>query len=80
MASSVLIKVSRDEEERARIMRQEKTDLDWASYMADAEEKGIEKGLEKGIEKGRAEEKQKIIELLKSGKSPEEIIKEYEGR
>ena len=64
MASSVLVKVSKDEEERARILRQEKTEMDWASYMAEAEEKG----------------EQKIIELLKSGKSPDEIIKEYANR
>ena len=34
MANSVLIKVSRDEEERARIMRSEKIELDYQSYMA----------------------------------------------
>ena len=36
---------------------------------------GMEKGIEKGIEKGRLEAEQNIINLLKSGKSPEEIIK-----
>ena len=33
MASSVLMTVSRDEEERARIMRDEKIELDYQSYM-----------------------------------------------
>ena len=39
----------------------------------DAKQVWYEEGLEKGEQKGE----QKIIELLKSGKSPEEIIKEY---
>ena len=50
MASGVLVKVSRDEEERARIMRQEKTELDWISYMAYAKEEGHAEGLEKGLQ------------------------------
>ncbi|MDR2965142.1 MAG: Rpn family recombination-promoting nuclease/putative transposase [Treponema sp.] len=36
-----------------------------------------EEGLEQGIATGREEGEQKIINLLQSGKSPEEIIKEY---
>ena len=39
-------------------------------------EEGMEEGIEKGIQKG----KQEIIELLKSGKSPEEILTEYDGK
>ena len=47
MASSVLMTISNDEEERARIMRAEKTELDYISYMALAEEEGHEKGFKK---------------------------------
>ena len=36
---------------------------------------GMEKGMAEGIEKGRAEGEQNIINMLKSGKSAEEIIK-----
>ena len=36
-----------------------------------------EEGLEEGIEKGNKKGKQEIINLLISGKSPEEIIREY---
>ena len=64
MASSVLMTISRDEEELARILRKEKTELDYISFMAQAKEDG----------------QQTIIELLKSGKSPEEIILEYEKK
>jgi predicted transposase/invertase (TIGR01784 family) len=83
MAGSVLIKVSKDEEERARIMRDEKIELDYQHYMVTAKREGIEIGIEEGIEIGekRGEQRgeQKIINLLKSGKSPEEIIRDYSG-
>ena len=69
MASSLLIKVSRDEEERARIMRDEKIELDYQSYMTYAKEEGIEIGEKRGHTK--------IIVLLKAGMSPEEIIKKF---
>ena len=62
MASEVLLTISRDEIERARILREEKTELDWNYYMNYAKEEG----------------RQEILDLLKSGKSPEDIIKEFE--
>jgi len=61
MASSVLVKVSKDEEERARIMRQEKTEMDWASYMAEAEKEGQEK------------ERQKFLEMINKVSSLDEL-------
>ena len=83
MASEVLLTISRDEEERARIMRAEKTELDYISYMAWAKEegqiKGHAEGLAEGIAEGRAEGiaegRLEIHKLLKSGKSPDEILK-----
>ena len=56
-------------------------------WQQEAREDGIEIGREEGIgigrEEGRAEERKKerkyFLELLKSGKSPEEIIKIYEN-
>ena len=65
MASEVLISISKDEEERARHRSREKFLLDMQSEMVYAKREGIKEG------------EQKIIELLKSGKSPEEIIREY---
>ena len=43
-------------------------------FMEARYEEGIEVGIEQGIGKGE----QNIINLLKSGKSPEEIIKDYD--
>jgi uncharacterized protein (DUF433 family) len=37
----------------------------------------MKQGIQEGIQQGMLHGKQEIIELLKSGKSPEEIIAEY---
>jgi predicted transposase/invertase (TIGR01784 family) len=63
MASEVLMSISRNEEERMRILSEEKYILDRQS--------------EKAYE--RKEGRKEILELLKSGKSPEEIIRDYGG-
>ena len=139
MASSVLMTVSNDEEERARIMRDEKIELDYQSEMAYMRKlisehllekifaesdmqfsrektqeiiqkklyeylpeevcfrmlkmlnrgKSLEEILGNGIGgilenqvaghvKSHAQGQQEIINLLKSGKSPEEIIKSFD--
>jgi predicted transposase/invertase (TIGR01784 family) len=86
MASEVVMTISRDEHERARLLNQEKSELDYQSRMAEAvligtaqgqaigEAIGLEKGEAIGLEKGE----QNIINLLKSGKSPKEIIAAYD--
>jgi hypothetical protein len=61
MASEVLMTISKDEIERARLRSEEKFVLDTQSKLVHAKREG----------------KQEIINLLKSGKSPEEIIREY---
>ena len=63
MASEVLLNISRDEAERARLMSEYKYQLDMQSKLVHAKREG----------------RQEVVELLKSGKSPEEIIKEYGG-
>ena len=84
MASEVLMTVTKDEIERARLLSEFKYELDMQSLRVDAKregrQEGIEEGRQEGIQKGRQEGKQEIIELLKSGKSPEEIIKAYEDK
>ena len=67
MASEVLLTISRDEEERARLMSEYKYQLDMQSKLVHAKRQGEQEG------------EKRIIELLKSGKSPEEIIREYDG-
>jgi predicted transposase/invertase (TIGR01784 family) len=81
MASEVLMTISRDEHERARLLNQEKSELDYQSRMAEAVQKGTQQGIQQGIQQGEKQGIKKgernIVELLKSGKSPEEIIAEY---
>ena len=78
MASEVLMTISKDEAERFRLMSEEKYQLDMQSKLAYARQQAIKKGMEKGIEKGIEKGMKKIIELLKSGKTPDEIISEYD--
>jgi flagellar biosynthesis/type III secretory pathway protein FliH len=43
-------------------------------------QKGLQRGMQKGLQEGKQEMKQEIISLLKSGKSPEEIIRDYSDK
>ena len=60
-----MLEISRDEEERARLMSEYKYQLDIQSKLVHAKRQGREEG------------HKDILELLKSGKPPEEIIREY---
>ena len=71
MASEVLLNISRDEVERARLMSEYKYQLDIQSKLVDAKREGRNEGEKRG--------RNEIIDLLKSGKSPEEVIREYGG-
>ena len=77
MASDVLISISKDQIERARLMSEEKYELDLQSWITTARQEGKQEGKQEGRKEGKQEGKQEIIELLKRGKSPEEIIREY---
>jgi hypothetical protein len=65
MASEILMSISKDEAEKARLLSEYKYQLDLQSKLVHAKRQG------------RQEERQEIIKLLKSGKSPEEILREY---
>jgi predicted transposase/invertase (TIGR01784 family) len=65
MASGVVMGWTQEEKEALWAMSREKAELDYQSRMAYAKQQGLQQG------------ERKIIELLKSGKSPEEIIAEY---
>ena len=71
MASEVLMTISRDEVERARLMSMEKYELDTKSRINYAKREGIDIGIHKG--------EKNIIDLLKNGISPEDIIKNYDA-
>jgi predicted transposase/invertase (TIGR01784 family) len=85
MASEVLMSISKDEVERARLMSEYKYQLDLQSKITYAKRQGLQEGEAKGMEKGRKEGRnegklegrQEILDLLKSGKSAEEIIRGY---
>ena len=68
MASEILKSISKDEKERFRLMSEEKYQLD------------IQNELTHAKREGRREAEQKMIDLLKSGKSPEEILETLERR
>jgi hypothetical protein len=61
----VLMTISKDDVERARLMSELKYELDTQSRLVHAERKGLAKG------------RQEVIDLLKNGKSPEDIIRDY---
>jgi len=69
MASEVLISISKDEIERARLMSEYKYELDLQSKMVYAKRQGLQEGRQEG--------RQEILDLLKNGKSVEEIIKDF---
>ena len=85
MANEVLQSISKDEIERERLMSELKNRLDYQSERAyerkagrkEGREEGLREGLKKGQKKGQQIGEQKIINLLKSGVSPEDILREY---
>jgi len=95
MASEVLLDISRNEHERARLLSEYKYQLDIQSKLVHAKREGRKEGEKKGRQEGekigrqegekigrqegRQEGEQRIIELWKSGKSLDEVIKEYGG-
>ena len=74
LANEALYRVSRDEIERARIMREEKTELDYISYMTYEREEGRNEGRDEG----RKIEREYVMELLNQGLSNEEIKQRLE--
>ena len=80
MAKDIVINITKEERERARRLSEEKYILDTQTKIAVAEQRGEQKGMQIGEKRGEKRGEKKILELLKSGKSPEEIIREYEGK
>jgi predicted transposase/invertase (TIGR01784 family) len=68
--------VSGDEESLRIYEMREKALSDWTSGVNHARREGIKEGKAEGMKEGKAEGRAEIIELLKSGKTLEEIIKE----
>jgi predicted transposase/invertase (TIGR01784 family) len=79
MASKVLITISKDEIERARLMSEYKNQLDLQSKLVYAKrtglKKGMAKGLQKGLEKGRTQGITEIARnMVKMGLPVETIV------
>jgi flagellar biosynthesis/type III secretory pathway protein FliH len=70
MVGEVLLTISRDEEERARLESEFKYELDRQCEMEDARRAGVAEGratgLAEGIVKGRAEERREMVRRLKA--------------
>ena len=78
MASDVLVAFTKDEIEYFHQESKLKYELDVQSKLVYAKRQAEKKGRDEGRKEGRLEERQDVINLLKSGKSLEQIIKEYE--
>jgi predicted transposase YdaD len=73
LAYNLYMDFCKEEAERARLMSESKYQMDTQSKIGHARREGRQEGREEGKLEGREE----IIELLKSGKSPEEILRDY---
>ena len=70
MASQVLVSISRDEHERARLLSEYKYIVDTQSKVVQAERDGRRKGWRKGLHKGRRKGKREgILEIARTLKS-----------
>ena len=70
MASEVLLTISKDEVERARLMSEYKYELDTQSKLVHAKREGIKEGMQQGIERGK---EKSAKNLLAKGMPIEEI-------
>jgi len=85
LASEELITITKDDIERARLFSETKYQLDMQNRYVHAKREGRREGLmegrQEGLQEGRLEGikegEQKIIDLLKSGKSPDDIIRDH---
>jgi predicted transposase/invertase (TIGR01784 family) len=80
-AVDTLYELSGDEQVRAEFEMRQKAWRDRMSqiegYYQEGLQEGLQEGEQKGLQEGEQKGMQKILELLKDGKSPEEILKEY---
>jgi predicted transposase YdaD len=73
MASEVLITISRDEVERARLLSEYKYEVDMQSHIVNAKREGRQEGEQIGERRGRQERNMEILKLIDSGYTPEQI-------
>jgi predicted transposase/invertase (TIGR01784 family) len=82
MAGKVLMTISKDEIERARLMSEYKYQVDTQSKLVHAKRMGIQEGLEKGIaeglEKGRTEGRTEKLEIARKMKGMGDSIEKIQ--
>ncbi|MDR2803652.1 MAG: Rpn family recombination-promoting nuclease/putative transposase [Treponema sp.] len=83
MASEVLVKISRDEVERARLISEYKYEVDMQSKMVEAKREGIQEGRLAGISEGRSagrlEERKETAKKLRAMGIPLDMITRVTG-
>jgi hypothetical protein len=72
-AAEALRVASGDEEVRRQYDLRQRMLMDEEARRVFAEREGMQKGIQKGMTQGRTE----ILDLLRSGKSPDEILRAY---
>jgi predicted transposase/invertase (TIGR01784 family) len=78
-AVDTLYEISADDKVRAEYEMRQKAWRDRMSQFDGYYQDGMQKGMQHGRMEGLEEGQRKILELLKSGKSPEEIMRAYGG-
>ncbi|MDR2070142.1 MAG: Rpn family recombination-promoting nuclease/putative transposase [Treponema sp.] len=73
MAGEVLLRISKDEVERARLMSEYKYVVDTQSKVVHAKREGRKEGLKEGRKEGKQEEISAILELINKGYSLEAL-------
>jgi predicted transposase/invertase (TIGR01784 family) len=73
MASEVLMTISKDEIEQARLLSELKYELDTKSRIVHAKREGHREGHEEGRKEGEQKRNEYVLELIKQGFSLEEI-------
>jgi len=76
MAGGVLLNISRDENQRARLESEYKGQLDYQSKMVQAKREGIEEGEAIGVKKRNTE----LLSLIAKGYTAEDLKREIEAR
>jgi predicted transposase/invertase (TIGR01784 family) len=79
MAETLLSRISQDEIQRIKIMREELAEADYYSGLRAAEEQGLARGRSEGLEQGRAQEKMNTARSLKARNFSTEDILEITG-
>ena len=79
MAETLLSRISQDEIQRIKIMREELAEVDYYSGINFARKQGLEQGRNEGLEQGRVQERIKTARSMKSEGLPPEQIKRFTG-